>query len=339
MPPAARVSRRNRIRIAYAVVALSLAIALGTIGFHLIEHHSLLDSLYITVQTITTVGYGDVPPRTAAGRLFALVFMLLSVSTVAYILSTAAQSIIESELIATFGERRRTKKMSKLHDHFIICGAGRVGSQLIRQMQRAHVDFVILEKDPARVNELGERGVMALLRDATREDSLREAGVEHARGLAACLPEDADNVYVVLTARDINHELHIVARGTEEEAEQKLLRAGANRVVAPTIIGGHRLAMALRKPAVGEFMDSLTADELGPEFEQVLVHDRSPLAGKELHHAIGRPELDIVTVTIQRKGGEILFNPSPETKIEGGDVLIVIGRDESLAKLNQLARG
>jgi voltage-gated potassium channel len=294
--------------------------------------------LYLTVQTVTTVGYGDVSPRTAAGRIFALVFMLVSVTTVAYILSTAAQSIIESELIATFGERRRSKKMSKLQDHFIICGAGRVGSQLIRQMERADVTFVILERDPSKVNELTERGLMALLRDATREDSLREAGVEHARGLAACLPEDADNVYVVLTARDINHELHIVARATEEEAEQKLLRAGANRVVAPTIIGGHRLAMALRKPAVGEFIDSLTADELGPEFEQVLVEPTSPLAGQELGAAIRRPDLDLVIVSIQRKGGEILFNPTPDTRIEGGDVLIVIGRTESLAKLNQLAR-
>lgn len=323
----------------YALSALAAAIAVGTVGFHFIERHSLLDSLYVTVQTVTTVGYGDIPPKTAAGRAFALVFMLLSVSTAAYFLSTAAQSIIESELIATFGERRRSRKMSKLHNHFIICGAGRVGSQLIRQMQRADVTFVIIEKDPSKVNELSERGVMALLRDATREDSLREAGAEHAQGLAACLPEDADNVYVVLTARDINPKLHIVARATEEEAEQKLLRAGANRVVAPMIISGHRLAMALRKPVVGEFMDSLTANELGPEFEQVLVETMSPLAGQELRSAIRRPELDIVIVSIQRKGGELLFNPSLDTAIEGGDVLIVIGRTESLVKLNQLARG
>ncbi len=323
----------------HALVALVMAIALGTVGFHLIERQSLLDSLYLTVQTVTTVGYGDVPPRTPAGRLFAVLFMLVSVSTVAYILSTAAQSIIESQLIATFGERRRSRKMSKLHDHFIICGAGRVGSQLIRQMQRAEVRFVVIEKDVSKVNELSERGVMVLPRDATREDTLREAGAEYARGLAACLPEDADNVYVVLTARDINPKLHIVARATEGEAEHKLMRAGANRVVAPTIIGGHRLAMALRKPAVGEFMDFLTADELGPEFEQVLVEAASPLAGQELRSAIRRPELDIVIVGIKRKGGELIFNPSGETAIAGDDVLIVIGRTESLAKLNQLARG
>ncbi|MEO8436607.1 MAG: potassium channel protein, partial [Pyrinomonadaceae bacterium] len=333
------VSSRTRTRMTHALVALVMAIALGTVGFHLIERQSLLDSLYLTVQTVTTVGYGDVPPRTPAGRLFAVLFMLVSVSTVAYILSTAAQSIIESQLIATFGERRRSRKMSKLHDHFIICGAGRVGSQLIRQMQRAEVRFVVIEKDVSKVNELSERGVMVLPRDATREDTLREAGAEYARGLAACLPEDADNVYVVLTARDINPKLHIVARATEGEAEHKLMRAGANRVVAPTIIGGHRLAMALRKPAVGEFMDFLTADELGPEFEQVLVEAASPLAGQELRSAIRRPELDIVIVGIKRKGGELIFNPSGETAIAGDDVLIVIGRTESLAKLNQLARG
>ena len=171
--------------MASAVGALGAAILLGTVGFSLIEGLSTLDSLYLTVQTMTTVGFGDLAPKTAGGRLFALLFMLGSVSAVAYLLSTAVQSIIESELIATFGQRRRSRKMSKLHNHYIVCGAGRVGSHLVRQMERAGETFVVIENDAAKVQELSERKALVLQRDATIEETLHDAGVEHARGLAA----------------------------------------------------------------------------------------------------------------------------------------------------------
>jgi voltage-gated potassium channel len=184
-----------------------------------------------------------------------------------------------------------------------------------------------------------DQGVTVLVRDATLEETLREAGVEHARGLAACLPDDADNVYVVLTARDLNPTLHIVARAAEEQAESKLIRAGANRVVAPTIIGGHRMAMALTKPAVGDFLDSLTANDLELGFEQLEVEAGSKLIGRKLSETNIRSELDIVIVSIRRSHGEIVFNPSGEAKIELGDMLIAIGRGEALQKLNSLARG
>jgi voltage-gated potassium channel len=339
MPPASLIPRRSRFRMASAAGALVVAIAFGTIGFHFIEHLSLLDSLYLTAQTVTTVGFGDVPPQTGAGRLFAMVFMLVSVSTVAYLLSTAIQSVVESELIATFGDRRRSRKMSKLHNHYIVCGAGRVGSHLIRHMQRAGETIVVIENNADKVLELTDKEIMVLQRDATLEETLHDAGVEHARGLATCLPDDADNLYVVLTAHGLNPDLHIVARAAEEQAERKLKQAGANRVVAPTIIGGHRLAMALRKPAVGEFIDSVTANELGLEFEQVAVGATSPLAGRELREMIQRSVLDVVIVSIQRKTGEALFHPRGDTLIESGDVLIAIGGVESLEKLNTLATG
>jgi len=325
--------------MASAVGALAAAILLGTVGFSLIEKLPLVDSLYLTVQTITTVGFGDVELKTAGGRLFAIAFMLGSVSAVAYLLSTAVQSIIESELIATFGQRRRSRRMSKLHNHYIVCGAGRVGSHLVRQMQRAGETFVVIENDADKVQELSERKVLVLQRDATIEETLHDAGVEHARGLAACLPDDSDNLYVVLTARGLNPNLHIVARAAEETAERKLKRAGANIVVAPTIIGGHRLAVALRKPAVGDFIDSITVNTLGLEFEQVAVEIGSPLAGRKLRDTINRNVLDVVIVSVQRKGGEALFNPQGDTQIEAGDVLIAIGGVESLEKLNSMASG
>lgn len=340
MPSASRISRRSRLRITYALSALAAALALGTFGFYLIEPSAtLLDSLYLSAQTITTVGYGDVAPKTPPGRLFALFYMLVSVGTVAYILSNAVQSIIESELIATFGDRRRSKKMSKLHNHFIICGAGRVGSHLVQHLRRAGEKFIIIENDAQTAQDLADSTTMVLQRDATLEDTLHDAGVEHARGLAACLPDDADNLYVVLTARGLNPNLHIVARAAEVQAEKTLKRAGADLVVAPTIIGGHRLAMGLRKPAVGEFIDSVTANELGLEFEQVVVASRSRMAGHELRSSVTRSELDVVIVSIQRKNGESLFNPSGATHIESGDMLIAIGGTEALEKLSLLASG
>jgi voltage-gated potassium channel len=229
--------------------------------------------------------------------------------------------------------------MSKLRNHFIICGAGRVGSHLIRSLRAVEDTFIVIESDPKKVEELMDMSIPVLVRDATLEESLREAGVEHARGLASCLPDDADNVYVVLTARDLNPKLHIVARAAEEQAESKLIRAGANRVVAPTIIGGHRMAMALTKPAVGDFLDSVTANHLELGFEQLEVVAESVLIGRMLRETVIRSELNIVIVSIRRSDGNIIFNPDGETRIENGDMLIAIGNAESLSKLTALARG
>lgn len=335
--PASRLSL-SRFRIRYAILAVAIATALGTLGFHLIEGWSILDSLYGATQTVTTVGYGDVAPATPKGRLFATVLMLVGVGVVLYALTSTVQSIVQSELVATFDQRRRLRRMSHLRNHFIICGAGRVGSHMVRMLSDSHEDMVVIERDPLRIAELENRGVIVLARDATLEETLRDAGVERARGLAACLPDDADNVYVVLTARDINPKLHIVARAAEEQAETKLLRAGANRVVAPTLIGAHRMAVALVKPAVGDFIDTITANNLELGLEQLEIEPSSALVGRKLSESGIRSQLDIVIVSIKRHDGRMLFNPSGESVIEAGDMLIAIGRAESLIKLTELAK-
>jgi voltage-gated potassium channel len=285
---------------------------------------------------LTTVGFGDVTPRTTLGRVFATGFMMVGVGVVLYALTSTVQSIVHSEMFARY---RQTRQMSKLRDHFIICGAGRVGSHLIRSLRAVDGVFIVIESDQRKCEALMDMGIPVLVRDATIEESLIEAGVEHARGLASCLPDDADNVYVVLTARDLNPGIHIVARAAEEAAESKLIRAGANRVVAPTIIGGHRMAMALTKPAVGDFLDSVTANHLELGFEQLEVDPISSLIGRKLSESVIRSELNIVIVSIRRNDGTIIFNPSGETKIESGDMLIAIGNAESLRRLNALARG
>jgi voltage-gated potassium channel len=332
-------AKPRRFRILYGLLAVAVAVMIGTVSFRLIEKWSVIDSLYAAAQTVTTVGYGDVVPTTPAGRLFATAFMLAGVGVVLYALTWTVQSIVQSELLATFGNRRLSRRMSKLTDHFIVCGAGRVGSQLVRKLLSARETFLVIETDPNRVAELTDLGVVVLLRDATLDESLHEARVESARGLAACLPNDADNVYVVLTARNLNPNMHIVARAAEEQAEGKLIRAGANRVVAPTIIGGHRMAVALTKPAVGDFIDSITANNLDLGFEQLEVGENSPLVGRKLSDTNIRSELDVVIVGIRDSEGRMLFNPSGQTTINAGDMLIAIGKAESLIKLKALASG
>jgi voltage-gated potassium channel len=335
-PPWRSFTGTNR-QIFFAVAAVAIAIGFGTAGFRLIEGWSIRDSLYVSAQTVTTVGYGDLTPATRNGRLFSTVFMLAGVGVVLYALTATVHAIVQSQLVATFGQRRQSRRMSKLRNHFIICGAGRVGSHLVKGLLSSAETFIVIERDPQKVAELTDLGVVVLVRDATLEESLREAEAEHARGLAACLANDADNVYVVLTARDLNPNMHIVARAAEEQAEPKLIRAGANRVV-PTIIGGHRMAMALTKPAVDDFLGSITANKLELAFEQFEVEPRSILVGRRLRETNIRSELDIVIVSIRRSDGKILFNPSGDASIENGDLLIAIGHAESLMKLAGLVK-
>src|SRR5918997_1736767 len=257
--PALGLTRRAQRRVRLAFGALGLLLVVGTVGFYLLEDWSLGECLYVTVTTLATVGYGDYHPSTAYSRAFATTFMLFSIATVGLLLSAAIQSLVEAELDETFGRRRRRREMNRLTNHVIVCGAGRVG---------AREPFVVVERDAQSVAALAEEGAPVLVGDATLEETLREAGVDRARALAACLSDDAANVYVVLTARGLAPDLHIVSRAVEEQAEPKLLRAGANRVISPTIIGSHRMTQALLRPAVGELLDSLTAEHLDFNLEQ-----------------------------------------------------------------------
>jgi voltage-gated potassium channel len=336
--PIKNSTKRSDRRINYALIVLTGSIALGTTGFYFIEGWSIVDCLYMTIMTVTTIGYGEIYPLSHPGKIFAIFFMIVGATTYTYVLSIAVQALVQYEIVEAFGQRRRFREMSKIQNHYIICGAGRVGSRVIREMQRAGFPFIVIETDMHKVTGLIDNGVNVISRDATLDATLIEAGVERAQGLAACLPDDADNLYVVLSARNLNKNLHIVARAVEEQAEPKLIKAGANRVVAPTIIGSHRMAQALTKPAIADFMDSITAENLELGFEQVDVDEDSIYSGKELRSTNIRSQLNIVIVAIRHPNGEMVFNPSGEARIEAGDLLIAIGHAEDLAELTKLAR-
>jgi voltage-gated potassium channel len=312
---------------------IALVIAIGATGYHFLEGWPVMESIYVAVQTVTTVGYGDLPPKSQAGRIFSIAFMLLGVGTVLYGLTLLAQSLIQSGVLDALSSRRRLREMDKLENHYIVCGAGRVGRRIIRTLMKQSQPFVVMERDEKRLEQFDSSLLHTVIGDATLEDNLQQAGVSRARGLATCLPDDADNVYVVLTARGLNPDLHIVARAVEAQAEPKLVRAGASRVVSPIIIGSQSMARALLKPAIADFMDSIVAESLDLVFEEVTINRKSPFAGKRLRDTNIFSELRLIIVAIRRFSGEMEFYPNGDTSIHEGDLLIVIGNADSVKQL------
>jgi voltage-gated potassium channel len=316
-----------------ALALVGAVITIGGIGYHILEGWPWLESFYVSTQTVTTVGFGDLPPTTHAGRIFSIVFMLLGVGTALYGLTLLAQSLIQSGVIDALSSRRRLREMDKLENHYIVCGAGRVGRRIIRTLIKQEQLFVVMERDEKRLEQFGSSLKHVVIGDATLEDNLLQAGVLRARGLATCLPDDADNVYVVLTARGLNPDVHIVARAVEAQAEPQLVRAGASRVVSPIIIGSQSMARALLKPAIADFMDTIIAEELDLVFEEVTIGKRFPFAGKPLRETNIFSDLRLIVVAIRRITGEMEFYPNGQAVVDKGDLLIVIGNADSVKQL------
>ena len=325
---------RNLKIIGLALLAL---MAIGAAGFHFIEGWSWFDGLYMVVTTMTTIGYQEVHPLSPAGRVFNIGLIVVGVAVLFMAIGTLTQALLEFELGKFFGRRRMERDLDRLKDHYILCGAGRVGRAAARELARKPVPFVVIESDPDRAVKYSD-GWLTLIGDATEERVLREARIEHARGLVAATTTDATNLYIVLTARSLNPKLRIIARASEEEAEKHLLSAGADTVVSPYSFAGHRIAYSFLRPNVLDFLDVATArhGRLDLEIEEIHVEPNSVFAGTTIGGSKIRQETGVIVLAIKREGG-MSFNPAPEDRIEAGDYLIAMGEPASLRRLEQTA--
>jgi voltage-gated potassium channel len=316
----------------FAVALLFSIIAGGALGFHWIEDWTLWRSLYVTVVAITTV---EAPPVvTRAGQAFTIVLLLSGVCAALYTFTLVATMVVEGGLTKRLAQRRYARMLETIKDHFIVCGYGRIGSIVAREFQRQEVPFVVIERDADRLQAAIEGGALAVEADASREEVLKRVGIERARGLIAAVGTDAENVYAVLSARVLRPDLFIVGRAETEDATQKLMRAGASRVISPYQIGAVQIAQTALRPAVVDFVALATGtDNLDLMMEEVTVVDGSPLANQSILQANLRQRYGVIVIGIQRVDHRMEFNPEPDTAIRAGDKLVVLGHPDSLKQL------
>ena len=319
--------------IAIALAGLTL---IGAAGFHFIEHWSWFDGLYMVVTTFTTIGYQEIHPLSTAGRAFNIALIITGVSLVFLGIGSLTQALLEFELRNFFGRRKMEREIGRLSEHYIICGAGRVGRSAARELARRPAPFVVIEQNEAKAARL-ESGWLTLVGDATQEHTLREVQIERARGLVAATTTDATNVYIVLTARGLNPRLHIIARASEDAAEKHLLKAGADSVVSPYLFAGQRIAQSFLRPHVVSFLDAATT-HLGMDLEigEIPVTTTSSFAGKTVAASRLREEHGLIILAIKRRQ-DMHFNPSAEDRIQPGDHLIAMGEPAQLRQLEQMA--
>ncbi|MGB8992578.1 MAG: NAD-binding protein [Desulfobaccales bacterium] len=323
-------------KIAQWTACLVALLVGGSLGFVWLEGWNFFDALYMTVTTLTTVGYGEVHPLDHVGRIYNMVLILAGMGVMLYIVGSLARVVIEGELRAVLGKRKLIKHIKSLKNHYIICGFGRIGEIIARQLTGRGLSLVVVDKNPEQITRLEELGYYFIMGDATRDEVLLEAGIERAKGLVAVVASDADNVYIVLTARSLNPQLFIVARGEEPGAEQKLLRAGADKVESPYHMGGQKMAHTILHPTVVTFMELAMKEGVEWSMEEIAVGQTSPLLGVPLKDSGIRQKLDLILVAIKRADGDMLFNPSHETPILAGDTLIALGLRKNLDALEAM---
>jgi voltage-gated potassium channel len=329
-------------RLAFIATLLAIAITIGTFGFVEVEGWSFFDSFYMTLITLTTVGYGEVHPLSYHGRLFASVLMLIGVTTVFVSIAILGETLLRLEMMDYFGRRRRDRMLKNLKGHYIVCGAGRVGRSVMQELLRSDATVVLIDDKVERARWATDKGVITLVGDATKDEVLRQASVETAKGLVAAISSDAENVYVALSAKVLNPQLVISARASDEQAEEKLRRAGASAVFTPYTFIGHRLAQSMLRPHVASFLDVASAfnqgSDLDLEIEQLQVEQSSQLASRTLEELRLGSKYGVIVLAVQRNNGVMQFNPAADLRVEAGDVLIAMGERAKLKKLEQESR-
>ncbi len=325
----------SRLRI--SLIFLVAIILAGTIGYTVFENMSVFDAFYMTVITISTVGFSEIKPLSLVGRILTVIIIVSGISVLTYTLGQVAKVFVEGELRKLMGRRKLEKQISALSNHYIICGYGRIGSIIGHDLASENIPFVVIEQSPVMIEQLDKDHILYLNMDATSEETLIKAGIQKARGIVTAVSSDADNVFITLTAKGLRSDIFIMARASDVKNEGKLLKAGASKVVCPYFIGGRRMAQVLKRPTVVDFIDTAMMDgQLGLRMEEAVIGPTSNLTGKTLIESRIRQDFGVIIVAIKKPTDEMIFNPVPTEKLEAGDTIVVIGKREDMKRMNKV---
>jgi len=325
---------KNRL---ISVSLLSLLIILfGTLGYVILEGYSFLDGLYMTVITLTTIGYGEVRPLGEMGRIFTILLITTGLAFVLSQLAYLGEYIIDGRLLKIYWRHRVRKQLSKIENHYIICGYGQMGKIIVQELRSKNVPVVVVDNSEEEGVKLTENNIPHIIGDATEEDTLLSAGILKAKGLVAVVSKDTDNVFIVLTARDLNKDLFICARASTAGAEKRLLKAGADRVVSPYVSGAKRIASNILRPTVTDFIElALSGEGMELSMEEVRLLPEANLVGKDLIRSEIRNRYNLIIIAIKRADGTMIYNPVPHEVLQAGDTLIAIGPKDNLYRFVQ----
>jgi voltage-gated potassium channel len=334
------ISRSGFRSIVRGAILLCLVLIFGTSGYMLIEGWPLLEGLYMTVITITTVGYGEVRTVSEPGRVFTVFLIFAGMGIMAYTLGIVAQIMVEFQVRDLIGRRKLGLKLKNIKDHYILCGYGRIGEVIAHELKANGVPLLVIEQDPQSKEKLRSHDYPYIIDDATSEDVLVEAGIMRAKGLVTVVLSDADNLFITMTARGMNPGLFILSRASQAATEKKLIRAGSNKVVMPYLIGGLRMVHTILRPAVTDFFDVTMQDNnIALKMEELKVQEKSPLNGVRLMDSGIRQDMNVIIVAIRDKAGNMSFNPSSDVAMEAGTTLIALGPTGDLQKLERTLSG